>query len=360
MKKIIVSIFFLFILISSAFSIPTTEESVQAKKLYEKANQLYILAESQFIEAEGFLNEYNKTDDIEFLRRATTLYNQAAKNFESAELFFIEADKILGVYTEQMSIAKMLLDMKKEYIQDKNRVILANLPEFKNELQDYLDNPDLTNEDIKEKINEILFNGNQVFDQGEILYQLGEEIMSNSPTATITDFRMARDYYLSSIDFFLGAYDYYELAGLLLELLNKLPQDLPLQEEKHLVLTVYFDVDKYSVKSEYLTKIMRLALYLKKQDSPRYSVRIEGHTDSDYTVEYNQELSEHRAMSVLEGLNKYGVPLELIETEGYGELEPIADNTSNTGKSRNRRVEIYLIISSDDLYFAEEIIEKLR
>jgi outer membrane protein OmpA-like peptidoglycan-associated protein len=67
---------------------------------------------------------------------------------------------------------------------------------------------------------------------------------------------------------------------------------------------------------------------------------IEGHTDSQGKDDYNQGLSQRRADAVRSYLVSKGIPADLIESKGKGELEPIADNKSAEGRANNRRVEI--------------------
>jgi outer membrane protein OmpA-like peptidoglycan-associated protein len=68
-----------------------------------------------------------------------------------------------------------------------------------------------------------------------------------------------------------------------------------------------------------------------------------GHTDSRGSDEYNQGLSERRANSVAQYLLAKGVVEARIETVGFGEGTPIADNTTAEGRSLNRRVELSLL-----------------
>jgi outer membrane protein OmpA-like peptidoglycan-associated protein len=69
---------------------------------------------------------------------------------------------------------------------------------------------------------------------------------------------------------------------------------------------------------------------------------IYGHTDNVGNESANQSLSERRANAVRAYLLKKGVSEAQIETKGFGSANPIADNTSAEGKSKNRRVEIVL------------------
>ncbi len=68
-----------------------------------------------------------------------------------------------------------------------------------------------------------------------------------------------------------------------------------------------------------------------------------GHTDSRGSDEYNQALSERRANSVAQYLLANGVVEARIETVGFGEKAPIADNSTAEGRSQNRRVELSLL-----------------
>jgi OOP family OmpA-OmpF porin len=73
---------------------------------------------------------------------------------------------------------------------------------------------------------------------------------------------------------------------------------------------------------------------------PDLSIVIQGHTDSIGPEDYNQKLSEKRAQAVYEYLNSKGVSPERMQTMGYGESRPVADNSSAQGRAMNRRTEI--------------------
>lgn len=74
------------------------------------------------------------------------------------------------------------------------------------------------------------------------------------------------------------------------------------------------------------------------QRHPNTRVHIEGHTDSDGSTAYNQQLSENRAKNVAFHLMDNGISRDRIVTYGYGEERPIASNTTAEGKRMNRRV----------------------
>ncbi len=72
-------------------------------------------------------------------------------------------------------------------------------------------------------------------------------------------------------------------------------------------------------------------------------VRIEGHTDSTATPEFNQKLSEQRAQSVKTYLVGKGIATGRLTTQGFGQDKPIGDNSTEEGRYQNRRVEFHII-----------------
>ena len=72
------------------------------------------------------------------------------------------------------------------------------------------------------------------------------------------------------------------------------------------------------------------------------AVVVQGHTDSTGSEAYNQELSERRANTVKNPFVERGVANRRIAAEGLGEEYPVADNTSEDGRRRNRRVTVLL------------------
>jgi len=74
------------------------------------------------------------------------------------------------------------------------------------------------------------------------------------------------------------------------------------------------------------------------QNNPEIEVEVAGHTDSDGAADYNESLSARRAATVRDYLMRRGVDGSRMTTRGYGETQPIADNSSATGKAANRRV----------------------
>jgi len=92
-------------------------------------------------------------------------------------------------------------------------------------------------------------------------------------------------------------------------------------------------------------KIEQFARFLK--ENPLYNVIIVGHTDSVGTLQENLILSQKRAQSVKDALLVYGVDEARLNAIGVGETQPIADNSTEEGKLKNRRTEIRLNYIAD-------------
>ena len=75
------------------------------------------------------------------------------------------------------------------------------------------------------------------------------------------------------------------------------------------------------------------------KDDPSLKTEVSGHTDSDGDDDYNLELSEKRAEAVMKYLISNGIEQSRMNSIGYGETKPVADNSTDEGKSLNRRVE---------------------
>lgn len=112
-----------------------------------------------------------------------------------------------------------------------------------------------------------------------------------------------------------------------------------------------FAVDKSDLNAASESNLRELAATLKKYEDTE--VLIEGHTDADGADEHNQTLSESRARSVQRFLVNEGVRAGRSTTIGYGETQPVGDNTSAAGKAANRRVEI-AIYANDRMKKAAE------
>ncbi|TWH76863.1 OOP family OmpA-OmpF porin [Azomonas agilis] len=116
------------------------------------------------------------------------------------------------------------------------------------------------------------------------------------------------------------------------------PPQEPMAEVVRVELDVKFDFDKAVVRRESYRDIEDLANFMKQY--PTTTTVVEGHTDSVGTDQYNQRLSERRAQAVRRVLvDQYGVASNRVDSVGYGESRPVADNATEAGRQINRRVE---------------------
>jgi len=104
--------------------------------------------------------------------------------------------------------------------------------------------------------------------------------------------------------------------------------------------SITFDTGQAVIKPAFRPVLDDISSTLSQYEST--IVNIDGHTDSVGTEESNQRLSENRANSVRAYMVSRGIISQRILTRGYGELMPIADNSTEYGRQQNRRVEITL------------------
>lgn len=103
-------------------------------------------------------------------------------------------------------------------------------------------------------------------------------------------------------------------------------------------LEVQFPFNSDTIGDKYDSELSRVADFLKEH--PETTVEVAGHTDSVGPAEYNQQLSQRRAQSVADRLTDVlGVDPERVSATGYGESQPVADNSTEAGRADNRRVE---------------------
>jgi len=105
--------------------------------------------------------------------------------------------------------------------------------------------------------------------------------------------------------------------------------------------SVTFNFDMADIKPEFMPVLDKVVTAI--NDYPDAMVKIEGHTDAIGSAAYNQALSERRANNVRGYLVEHGVAAGRIEAKGYGLTQPIADNGTDEGRAKNRRVEVVIM-----------------
>jgi outer membrane protein OmpA-like peptidoglycan-associated protein len=101
-----------------------------------------------------------------------------------------------------------------------------------------------------------------------------------------------------------------------------------------------FDFNSDAVKGQFVPTLRNVGGILTEYNQT--TVDVYGHADSVGSDEYNQGLSERRAMNVSSVLMQGGVIRQRLIAEGYGEARPVASNATDDGRARNRRVEVYI------------------
>ncbi len=104
---------------------------------------------------------------------------------------------------------------------------------------------------------------------------------------------------------------------------------------------VFFDFDKFDLRSESFVELDRVVTLLK--DNPAIEIEMSAHTDSKGSDEYNMKLSDNRAKSVREYIISRGIAANRIISQGYGETKPVATNETDDGRQLNRRVEFKIL-----------------
>lgn len=103
---------------------------------------------------------------------------------------------------------------------------------------------------------------------------------------------------------------------------------------------ISFATGRYDIQPRLIPILDQFAQGLNQQ--PSMTVRIVGHTDNTGSDAFNNTLSVQRAQSARDHLVSRGVQASRIMIEGRGAREPIADNRTEEGRARNRRIDIYL------------------
>lgn len=101
---------------------------------------------------------------------------------------------------------------------------------------------------------------------------------------------------------------------------------------------VFFDFDKATLKPESDPVLQKAAGVMKAR--PAVKAEVQGHTDNVGGDDYNMKLSAARAASVMQWLTSHGIDASRLGAKGYGKAQPVADNATDAGRARNRRVEL--------------------
>lgn len=113
--------------------------------------------------------------------------------------------------------------------------------------------------------------------------------------------------------------------------------DRMMSDGKFITYGITFDVGKSTIKPESMGEINRIVTLMKENPDLKFSV--EGHTDSTGNEASNQTLSEARSKAIVDKLIELGIATDRLTASGKGQSSPIADNGTDEGRAKNRRVE---------------------
>jgi len=116
----------------------------------------------------------------------------------------------------------------------------------------------------------------------------------------------------------------------------------PLHPNATVILkNIFFDVNRYELKSESSTELDNIVELLK--ENPSLKIQINGHTDNVGKPSDNLKLSNNRANAVIQYLIGKGIDATRLSSKGWGETKPLADNSNEQGRAQNRRTEMKVV-----------------
>ncbi len=167
------------------------------------------------------------------------------------------------------------------------------------------------------------------FNQRAMKLYLDQTRMFNIPNMTApASFRILADtdaeklYFIKNVRIAKGAVPLY---------------DRMMSDGKFITYGITFDVGKSTIKPESMGEINRIVQLMTENPDLKFSV--EGHTDSTGNAASNQTLSEARSKAIVDKLVSMGIAADRLTASGKGQNNPIADNSTDEGRAKNRRVE---------------------
>ena len=167
------------------------------------------------------------------------------------------------------------------------------------------------------------------FNKRALKLYMDETRLFNIPNMTApASFRIATDesadklYFIKNVRIAKGAVPLY---------------DRMMSDGKFITYGITFDVGKATIKPESMGEINRIVQLMTENPDLKFSV--EGHTDSTGNAASNQTLSEARSQAIVAKLVELGIAQDRLTAVGKGQNNPIADNSTDEGRAKNRRVE---------------------
>ena len=116
----------------------------------------------------------------------------------------------------------------------------------------------------------------------------------------------------------------------------------PIEPNSRIVLrNIFFDFNQYDLKPESSVELDKVVQLMK--DNPTLRIQIDGHTDNVGKPADNLKLSENRAKEVILYLTQKGIQADRLSYKGFGATQPVADNTTEENRAKNRRTELKVV-----------------
>lgn len=143
--------------------------------------------------------------------------------------------------------------------------------------------------------------------------------------------------YMTNFRYAKGAMDLYEQKTTDMSAAAAAVEKAIAETGKFVTNNILFETGKATLKPESMEEIQKVAEYMKKNPQARFEVQ--GHTDNVGSDKTNDPLSQQRAEAVVKALEEMGVDPFNLRPVGKGSHEPVADNSTDAGRAKNRRVE---------------------
>jgi outer membrane protein OmpA-like peptidoglycan-associated protein len=193
-----------------------------------------------------------------------------------------------------------------------------------------------------------------IADVGDNSYDSGVFLQANTFGSSLDDKKLGYKKYSdrsSTFNYDSLFYGYPPKKNMPVAIVSKQDSIAEAEEARFQITNINFDSDSYVLPDSAQINLEALVNYMRKER--RFKCELFGYTDNQGNKEYNQKLSDNRASNVMNFMIARGITKERIKISGFNFERPLAENDSETGRSRNRRVEI--VLDEDKAWIANQI-----
>lgn len=271
--------------------------------------------------------------DIFYTEKTSTGWSAAVNmgapinDHEHQYSLFITADGEKGYYSHEEVLANG---------HEKSKIVEIQIPE--NQIIKYRSNyvkgvvtDSKTQAKLKARIELFDINKNEIVSLVDSDSVSGEYLMVLTQGSEYALYVNKKGYLFKSLNFNYSEVKHFEPLRIDIAL------DPARKGEAAILKNIFFDVDKYELKEKSYTELEKIVHFL--VENPQISIEIGGHTDNTGNINYNQQLSEKRAMAVYTYIINQGISSKRLSARGFGHTRPVATNETEDGRQLNRRIE---------------------